>query len=90
MNCKYFFAVQISIIFAGEFHGNTPLQNYEKYRNTYGNMYKEKILHYTFVHIFDPNDFETVFRSDGKYPTREALCHYSKKYNNGVQGILTR
>ena len=55
--------------------------------------YREKILHYTFVHIFDPNDFETVIRSDGKYPTREAfmtLAHYNKKYNNGVQGILTR
>ena len=35
--------------------------------------YKEKILHYIFVHIFDPNDFETVIRSDGKYPTREAF-----------------
>jgi hypothetical protein len=44
--------------------------------------YKEKILHYIFVHIFDPNDFETVIRSDGKYPTREAfmtLAQYNKK-----------
>lgn len=76
----------------GKFHGKTPIDIYKECRSSYGNIYKEKILHFTFVHIFDPNDFETVFRSDGKYPIREAfltLAHYNKKYNGGTQGILT-
>ena len=62
-------------------------------RNKYGNIYKDKILNFNFVHIFDPKDFETVFRSDGKYPIREAfltLSYYNKKYNNEIQGIVTR
>lgn len=69
------------------------MQIYKECRNTYGDIYKMKILHFNFVHIFDPNDFETVFRSDGKHPKREAfltLNHYNKKYNGGTQGILTR
>ena len=44
------------------------------------------------IHVFDPDDFETVFRSDGKYPIREAfmtLAHYNKHYNNGLQGVIT-
>lgn len=69
------------------------MQIYKECRNTYGDIYKMKIHRFNFVHIFDPNDFETVFRSDGKHPKREAfltLNHYNKKYNGGTQGILTR
>lgn len=76
----------------GEFHGKTPKQVFEMCRKKYGNIYKEKIFHFSFVHLFDPNDFETVFRSDDKYPVREAfmtLAHYNKKYNADIQGIVT-
>lgn len=80
-------------IFLGAFHGKTPPQIYEMCRQKYGDIYKERIFHFSFVHLFDPDDFETVFRADGKYPIREAfmtLTHYNKKYNGNVQGIITR
>ncbi|CAC5408175.1 unnamed protein product [Mytilus coruscus] len=76
----------------GAFHGKTPPQIYEMCRQKYGDIYKERIFHFSFVHVFDPDDFETVFRADGKYPIREAfmtLTHFNRKYNGNVQGIIT-
>lgn len=60
----------------------------------YGPIYRETILPgLEFVHISDPKDIEEVFRSDSKHPVRQAffmLAHYNKKFNENVQGLLTR
>lgn len=60
----------------------------------YGSIYREIFVPgIEFVHISDPKDIEEVFRSDSQHPIRQAffmLSHYNKKYNENVQGLLTR
>lgn len=60
----------------------------------YGPIYRETFVPgIEFVHISDPKDIEEVFRSDSQHPIRQAffmLSHYNKKYNENVQGLLTR
>lgn len=60
----------------------------------YGSIYRETFVPgIEFVHISDPKDIEEVFRSDSQHPIRQAffmLSHYNKKYNENVQGLLTR
>lgn len=77
----------------GKFHGLQHNEVTDMCQKEYGTIYKETILTgFTLVHVFDPNDIETVFRADGKYPQREAfhtLAHFNKKFNNNTQGLLT-
>ncbi|KAJ8299736.1 hypothetical protein KUTeg_023796 [Tegillarca granosa] len=77
----------------GKFHGLQHNEVTDMCQKEYGTIYKETILPgFTLVHLFDPNDIETVFRADGKYPMREAfhtLAHFNKKFNNNTQGLLT-
>ena len=59
----------------------------------YGPICKESIGNtFTIVHLFDPVDIETVYRSDDKIPQRHAF-HMLEMYNKRakhVQGLLTR
>ncbi|KAI1290278.1 Ecdysone 20-monooxygenase [Halotydeus destructor] len=56
--------------------------NLDKYRR-FGKIVREEFQWgKPVVHLFDPNDFEKVFRSQGKCPARppnEFVCHYRKK-----------
>lgn len=44
----------------------------ERYEQ-FGKIHKEQIGPMTLVQLYDPGDFETVFRADGKYPHRMPL-----------------
>ena len=39
----------------------------------YGPIFKENTLGQTMVHVMDPDDFEKVFRAEGKYPRRPVI-----------------
>ena len=46
----------------------------EKLFDDYGPIFKEQVTEKTpVVHAMEPNDFETVFRAEGKYPKRTPL-----------------
>ena len=68
--------------------------NAAKLKNEFGNLVREKVVaDRILVHVFDPRDIETVFRNEGRYPTRlshRALLKYREQrpteYRNG--GII--
>ena len=56
----------------------------------YGPIFKENMLGFNAVHIMDPDDFERVFRAEGKYPRRpfpDAWAEYRKR-RNYIRSIL--
>ncbi|XP_028968072.1 uncharacterized protein LOC100906274 [Galendromus occidentalis] len=65
--------------------------NAAKLKREFGNLVREKVVaDRTLVHVFDPRDIETVFRNEGRYPTRlshRALLKYREQrpntYRNG-------
>ncbi|PVD33356.1 hypothetical protein C0Q70_04610 [Pomacea canaliculata] len=65
----------------------------ERLRDTYGPIIRERVLlNFQLVHVFRPEDIETVYRLEGARPRREGfrlLQKYNNKYNDGVQGIIT-
>lgn len=66
--------------------------NDTKMYQEYGPIVKESIGNtFTIVHLFDPTDIETVYRSDGKIPQRHAffMLEVYNKRSNHVQGLLT-
>ena len=55
----------------------------------YGPIFKENMLGFNAVHIMDPDDFERVFRAEGKYPRRpviDALVEHRERrnYSRGI------
>ena len=57
----------------------------------YGPIYKEEMMGRPSVHLMDPNDFEKVFRAEGKYPRRPDLFDIwreHRKRRNFVLGIF--
>ena len=56
----------------------------------YGAIYKDNMLGQTFVHTMDPNDFEKVFRAEGKYPRRPLVEVWKehRKRRNYFPGLL--
>ena len=42
-------------------------------RNKYGKIVRQRIGSEHYVFLFDPEDFEHVFKAEGPYPYREAL-----------------
>ncbi|XP_023239338.1 cytochrome P450 302a1, mitochondrial-like isoform X2 [Centruroides sculpturatus] len=75
----------------GEYDPNRQHINYEKMYREYGSIVKEVVIGKRIVvHLFDPNDMETLYRNEGRYPSRlshRALLKYRKErphlYNNG-------
>ncbi|XP_022653889.1 cytochrome P450 302a1, mitochondrial-like, partial [Varroa destructor] len=65
--------------------------NARKMRKMFGPLVLEKVVAGRIVvHVFDPQDMETVFRNEGRYPTRlshRALLRYRQQrpeqYRNG-------
>lgn len=78
----------------GDYHIDELRANADFNRKKYGNIVREKIHDkLTVLHLFDPDDIETLFRQDGKYPSRRAHIALLKyrldrpdKFNNG--GII--
>ena len=57
----------------------------------YGPIYKEELLGRPMVHLMDPNDFEKVFRAEGKYPKRPNLFDHMTEHRRrriGNSGIF--
>lgn len=79
---------------AGPLHGLSFEKKMERLRDTYGPIIRERVLlNFQLVHVFRPEDIETVYRLEGARPRREGfrlLQKYNNKYNDGVQGIITR
>ena len=57
----------------------------DKLFNDYGPIFKQYVTdEYPVVHVMEPTDFETVFRSEGKYPFRPAVdAHVKHKKRRG-------
>lgn len=58
--------------------------------NEYGSIFKEHVLGKTpVVHVMEPDDFEKVYRAEGKYPKRESLDFVEdyRKRNNRPKGL---
>ena len=56
----------------------------------YGPIYKENMLGFNAVHITDPDDYERVFRAEGKYPRRPLIDAWlqHRKRRNYFPGII--
>ena len=56
----------------------------------YGPIYKENTLGQTQVHVMDPEDFEKVFREEGKYPRRPLIDAWveHRKRRNHFPGVV--
>ena len=56
----------------------------------YGPIFKENMLGFNAVHITDPDDYERVFRAEGKYPRRPLVDAWvqHRKRRNYFPGIL--
>lgn len=83
-----------NLLNTGRFHKKQFMDMHRECAEQYGSIYREIFVPgVEFVHISDPKDIEEVFRSDSQHPIRQAffmLSHYNKKYNENVQGLLTR
>jgi len=58
--------------------------------NEYGPIFKEHVLRETpVVHVMEPDDFEKVYRAEGKYPKRDPLDFLEdcRKRNNRPKGL---
>ena len=81
------------LVLAGRLRKVDSAANDTKMYQEYGPIVKESIGNtFTIVHLFDPTDIETVYRSDGKIPQRHAffMLEVYNKRSNHVQGLLTR
>jgi hypothetical protein len=50
------------------------------YSQKYGKIYREKLGNMQIVHIFDPSDLATMFRQEGKYPSRGTIANLEVTY----------
>ncbi|KAK3583387.1 hypothetical protein CHS0354_040351 [Potamilus streckersoni] len=60
----------------------------------YGNIVKETPFPgFTRINIFDPDDAELIFRTEGKWPLRDSFFfmqkHFNILHNKGVHGLAT-
>jgi len=56
----------------------------------YGKIYKERLGTMDMVHIFEPSDIATMFRLEGKYPSRGLIANLELTYlqrNNKLVGF---
>ena len=79
---------------SGRLYNIDPIENNKRMYKQYGPIVKESVGNmFTVVHLFNPDDIETVYRNDGKIPQRHAffmLQTYNTRRANNVQGLLTR
>lgn len=77
----------------GPLHGMSFEQKTARMEELYGPIINEHVIfNFHLVHVFKPEDMETVYRSEGTRPKRDSfrmLNKYNQMYNNGVQGIIT-
>ena len=58
-------------IVVGEYDFERPIESFAMKHEKYGNIVREEILPgVVLYHLFDPADFEKIFRNSGKYPER--------------------
>ena len=77
--------------FVGKYELTNRSELLAQQKDKYGPIIKTKMGPYWFVHVFDPDDIETVFRSDSKYPERfmiPLLSIYEKRMNR-IPGVAT-
>jgi len=63
------------------------------YTRRYGKIYKEKLGPMWLVHLFDPTDLATMFRLEGRYPSRGKIAGIEVSYlkrNNKLVGFAFR
>ncbi|XP_071100115.1 probable cytochrome P450 12a5, mitochondrial [Haliotis cracherodii] len=76
----------------GPLHGMTFYEKVCKLRSMFGEIIREEVVPgFHLLHLYKPEDYETVYRNDGKYPVRNSffmLQRYNKKYNDGIHGII--
>jgi len=63
------------------------------YMRQYGKIYKEKLGPMWIVHLFDPTDLATMFRLEGRYPSRGKIAGIEVSYlqrNNKLVGFAFR
>ncbi|XP_067656061.1 probable cytochrome P450 12a5, mitochondrial [Haliotis asinina] len=76
----------------GPLHSMSFYEKICKLRSMFGDIIREEVVPGFFLlHLYKPEDYETVYRNDGKYPVRNSffmLRRYNKKYNNGIHGII--
>ena len=66
------------------------LDNRLTYEKKYGKIYREKLGQMDMVHVFDPSDIATMFRQEGKYPSRGKISSLEQTYlerNNKLIGF---
>ncbi|XP_068083408.1 probable cytochrome P450 49a1 [Anabrus simplex] len=84
--------------FIGTYGGLEFVELAEKLHAEYGNIFKiPKLMgRNDMVYIFDPQDFETVFRNEGPWPARQSLSSIKeyrgvlrKDFYKGIGGLAT-
>lgn len=66
------------------------LENRLTYMQKYGKIYKEKLGSMSMVNLFDPTDLATMYRLEGKYPSRGKIANLEVTYlkrNNKLIGF---
>ena len=85
--------VSFAIEFVGEYSFEKILENRMAYMKRYGKIYKEKLGPMWMVHLFDPTDLATMFRLEGRYPSRGKIAGIEVSYlqrNNKLVGFAFR
>ena len=67
-------------IFLGSYRFEKILANRLDYHDKFGPIYREKLGQMDMVHIFDPSDLATMFRLEGKYPSRGHISQLETTY----------
>ena len=78
------------IFSVGEYNFERPVDSFAKKHEKYGDVLREELLPgVVLYHLFDPADFEKLFRGIGKYPERLSLQSLAKyrKENNKANGL---
>ena len=79
-----------TISFPGPYSFEKILDNRLTYEKKYGKIYREKLGQMDMVHVFDPSDIATMFRQEGKYPSRGKISSLEQTYlerNNKLIGF---
>ena len=77
----------------GQYSFEKILDNRMAYMRRYGKIYKEKLGPMWMVHLFDPTDLATMFRLEGRYPSRGKIAGIEVSYlqrNDKLVGFAFR
>lgn len=82
--------VRLHLPFAGPYSFEKIVESRLAYAQLYGKIFREKLGPMWFVHIYDPTDLATMFRLEGRYPSRGKIAGLEVAYlqrNNKLVGF---